>query len=302
MTWLLFAFSGPILWAISTHIDKYLVERFFKHSSVAVLLVFTSLIGLLLLPFIWVYQPGVAALSLQSILVIAFSGILYMGAMYFYLRALQSEEASVVAPFFQAAPLFGYALGYLLLGETLSPIQIGGGALIIVGTTLLSVRVDSRKTRYKASLVVLMLACAFSLALSSVIFKLFAIHDEYWTTTFWTFVGEAIFGFGLLTITAYRNQFFLLLRTNTAAVLTINGVNELINLGGGLGMRYALLLAPLSLVQAIGSTSTLFVFIFGIALSLFFPAFGRENLSTGNLMQKGFSAALIVFGVILINR
>jgi uncharacterized membrane protein len=302
MTWLLFAFSGPILWAISTHIDKYLVERFFKHSSVAVLLVFTSLIGLLLLPFIWVYQPGVAALSLQSILVIAFSGILYMGAMYFYLRALRSEEASVVAPFFQAAPLFGYALGYLLLGETLSPIQIGGGALIIVGTTLLSVRVDSRKTRYKASLVVLMLACAFSLALSSVIFKLFAIHDEYWTTTFWTFVGEAIFGFGLLAITSYRNQFFLLLRTNTAAVLTINGVNELINLGGGLGMRYALLLAPLSLVQAIGSTSTLFVFIFGIALSIFSPALGRENLSTGNLMQKGVSAALIVFGVILINR
>jgi drug/metabolite transporter (DMT)-like permease len=84
MTWLLFAFSGPILWAISTHTDKYLVERFFKHSSVAVLLVFTSLIGLVLLPFIWAYQPGVTALSLPSILVIACSGVLYMGAMYFF--------------------------------------------------------------------------------------------------------------------------------------------------------------------------------------------------------------------------
>ena len=302
MTWLLFAFSGPILWAISTHIDKYLVERFFKHSSVAVLLVFTSLIGLVFLPFIWVYQPGVTALSLQSILVIAFSGVLYMGAMYFYLRALQSEEASVVAPFFQAAPLFGYALGYLVLGETLTPMQIGGGASIVGGTALLSMGVGSRKTGYKARLVVLMLACAFSLALSSVIFKLFAIHDEYWTTTFWTFVGEAIFGFGLLAIAAYRNQFFLLLRTNTAAVLTINGVNELINLGGGLGMRYALLLAPLSLVQAISSTTTLFVFLFGIALSIFFPTLGRENLSARNLMQKGISAVLIVLGVMLINR
>ncbi|HYA37668.1 MAG TPA: hypothetical protein VEI74_05295 [Candidatus Methylomirabilis sp.] len=74
MTSLLFAFSGPILWAISTHIDKYLVERFFKHSSVAVLFVFTSVIGLVLLPFIWVYQPGVTALSPRSILVIAGSG------------------------------------------------------------------------------------------------------------------------------------------------------------------------------------------------------------------------------------
>ena len=32
MSWLFFAFSGPVLWAISTHLDKYLVERFFKHS------------------------------------------------------------------------------------------------------------------------------------------------------------------------------------------------------------------------------------------------------------------------------
>jgi drug/metabolite transporter (DMT)-like permease len=52
MTWLLFAFSGPVLWAISTHLDKYLVERYFKHSSVAVLLIFTALAGLLLLPVI----------------------------------------------------------------------------------------------------------------------------------------------------------------------------------------------------------------------------------------------------------
>ncbi|MHB8622348.1 MAG: EamA family transporter [Sulfuricaulis sp.] len=302
MSWLLFAFSGPILWAISTHLDKYLVERYFKHSSVAVLLVFTSLIGLLALPIIWVYQPGVTALSLPAILVIVLSGLLYMGAMYFYLRALQSEEASVVAPFFQAAPLFGYVLGYIVLGETLSSTQLLGGMLIIAGTLILSVRSEFRKDRYKGRLIVLMLACAFSLALSSVIFKLFAIRNEYWVTTFWTFFGEAVFGFGLLAVASYRRQFFALLRANTVAVLTINGANELINLGGGLGVRYALVLAPLSLVQAIVSTSSLFVFIFGVALSAFFPAFGRENLLARNLMQKGVSAVLVVCGVILINR
>jgi hypothetical protein len=29
LMWLLYAFSGPIFWAISTHIDKYLVDRYF---------------------------------------------------------------------------------------------------------------------------------------------------------------------------------------------------------------------------------------------------------------------------------
>ena len=85
-------------------------------------------------------------------------------------------------------------------------------------------------------------------------------------------------------------------------MISVNAVNELINLGGGLGMRYAVLLAPLSLVQAIGSTTTLFVFLFGVLLSLFLPKLGREDLSRRNLVQKGVSALLIVAGVYLINR
>ena len=110
MHWLVYAFSGPILWALSTHIDKYLVERYFKVGSVAVLMVFTAIIGALTLPFIWHFQPGVTALDMQSMAVIAVSGILYMGAIYFYLQALQTEEASTIAPFFQAAAVFGLIL------------------------------------------------------------------------------------------------------------------------------------------------------------------------------------------------
>lgn len=302
MTWLIFAFSGPILWAASTHIDKYLVERYFKYSRVAVLMIFTALIGLLLLPFILIYHPEVFNLDWRSVTVIIFSGVLYMSAMIFYLQALQSEEASVVAPFFQAAPLFGFALAYLVLGEVLSRTQMLGGLLILAGTVFLSLRFNSQKAKIKTRLVVLMLTCAFLLALSSVIFKFFAVQDEFWVTTFWTYAGEALFGFGLLAIPSYFKQFFSMLRSNTGAVLAVNGANELINLGGGIGTRFALLLAPLSLVQAIGSTTTLFVFLFGILLSLFFPMLGREDLSAKNLIQKGISAVLIVLGVLIINQ
>ena len=49
------------------------------------------------------------------------SGLFYMTGITFYLRALQGHEASMVAPFFQSSPLFGYMLAYLVLGETLSP-------------------------------------------------------------------------------------------------------------------------------------------------------------------------------------
>jgi uncharacterized membrane protein len=302
MSWVIFALSGPVLWAVSTHLDKYLVERYFKQSSVAVLLIFTAFAGLAFLPVIWLYQPTVIALDARSMLLMILSGLLYMGAMYFYLQALQSEEASVIAPFYQAAPLFGYALGYLVLGETLSPLQMLGGALIVGGTLLVSIRSGSSRSRFRGKAAALMLICALALAFSSLIFKIFAVRDQFWPTTFWMFVGEAVFGAALLAIAPYRKQFVGLLRSNTTALLTVNGANELINIGGALGNRYALVLAPLSLVQAIGSTTTLFVFIFGIGLSILFPSVGRESLSSRELLQKGAAAMLVAAGVALVGR
>jgi uncharacterized membrane protein len=299
MSWLFFAFCGPILWAISVHFDKYLIERFFKRSNVAVLLVFSALMGLAMLPLIAMFRPDVIGLAPLSILVIVFSGLLLMGAMFFYLVALQSDEASVVAPFFQASPLFAYGLGYLVLGETLSPTQMIGGALIVGGGLVLSVRFRGA-ARFKLRLVVLMLACAFVLALSSLIFKIFAVREDFWTTTFWTFVGQASFGAAVLSIGGYRREFLDLLRRNTRSLLAINAANELLTLGGSLGSRYALVLAPLSLVQAITSTTSLFVFIFGIGVSIFFPAFGREDLSSRELLKKGFGGVLTGIGIILV--
>ena len=166
----------------------------------------------------------------------------------------------------------------ITLGETLTRPQLFGGALIIGGALLLSLRAGRHHSVFKARLVLLMLVCALTLAVSSLIFKVLAIEQEFWTTTFWMFVGEAIFGVGLLSVPAYRRQFTDLVRTQTGPLLTVNGANELINLGGGLGARYALTLAPLSLVQAIGSTTTLFIFIFGTVLSLLAPGLAREDL------------------------
>ena len=291
-----------MLWAISVHLDKYLVERFFKDSDVAIMVLFTALIVVLALPIIWYFEPTVLNPSLGSIALIALAGILYMTGMLFYLRALQSEEASVVAPFFQTGPLFGYVLAYFVLGETLSPPQMLGGPLIIVGALFVSLRFGRNMKTFKTRLAALMVTCGLIMAVSSLIFKVFALRVEFWTTTFWMFVGEAVFGAALLAIRSYRVQLVALWRANAAALLTINGSNELINLGGGLGNRYALIFAPLSIVQAISSTTTLFVFVFGILLSILFPQFGRETLSWRDLLQKGAAAVLVAFGVVLVTR
>lgn len=298
--WLLLAFVGPVCWAVSTHIDKYLVDRYFRDSDTAVLMLFTALLGVALLPFIWWIEPAILKPPLQAIAVMTASGVLYMSALLFYLRAIQSEEASVVAPLFQASTLFTFLLGYLFLHERLGPERLLGMGLIVGGALSLSLQRGFDIKRFKSRLILLMLAATFVMALSSVLFKFFAIRSDFWTTTFWTFVGEGIFGALLLLRPSYRRQFAHLFRRNPGAVLGVNAANELINLGGGLSVRFASLLAPVALVSAISSTTTFFVFAFGILLTLFFPRLGREDLEASNLARKGLGALLIAGGVVLI--
>jgi len=302
MSWLAFALCGPILWAISTHLDKYLVERYFKNTDIMALLVFTALIGLVLMPIIAWFEPGVFKRYGLSIGLMALSGLLYMGGITFYLRALQGHEASMVSPFFQSSPLFGAALAYLVLGETLTGWQLLGGALIISGVLFVSIRSGPKRERFRWKLAALMLCAGFVLSLSTLIFKAFAVQDEFWATTFWMFAGEALFGVAILCIGRYRREFFDLLRSNGGALIAINASNELINLGGGLANRFALIFAPLAIVQAVGSTTTLFVFLIGVILTLVAPSISRENLSAREFVQKGIAAVLVAIGVALVSR
>ena len=178
--------------------------------------------------------------------------------------------------------------------------QLLGAGLVIAGALGLSLDKNMHLGSFKPRLVLLMLAATFVVALASVVFKFFAVQDEFWSTTFWTFVGEGLCGAAILAVPSYRRQFVTLFCQNPGAVIGINAANELINLGGGLGVRYASLLAPVALVSAISATTTFFVFLFSILLTLFFPHLGREDLSARNVIQKAVGGILIMGGVVLI--
>lgn len=229
----------------------------------------------------------------------ALSGVLYMGAMLFYLRAIQTTEASVIAPLFQTSTLFTVLLAWLLLHEALGWRQLAGVGLIFAGVVALSAGRNGRGKALQPGVALLMLGCGLVMSLSAVLFKLFALKDDFWVTTFWNFAGEALFGLAILAVPKYRRQFRALFRKHPGPVVGINGANELINLGGGLGVRYASLFVPVALVSAVSSTVTLFVFAFGVLLTLFWPKAAREDLSAGSLVRKAIAAACVTGGVML---
>lgn len=228
MNWFLIALLPPALWSITNHFDKYLLSKYFKGGGVGALMVFSSIIGVVLLPIIAFLHPEVLRLSTNTIL-IAVNGFLYVLASLPYFYALQRDEASICIPIFQLIPVLSFILAYLILGETLTQFQLIGGFLIMlaaIGITLdLS---DGRKAKFKKEVFGLMILSSLLYSLNFLFFKYFAVQSSFWFTSFWEYVGFAVFATLLMIfIKSYRIQFIAVFKTNRARVLGLNGANEM---------------------------------------------------------------------------
>ena len=197
--WYFYALLGPAIWALLNHLDKYLLGRFFNQDAAGpVLVVFTGFAGIVLAIAILLLDPPVFALaSWQASFLIA-AGALLVASYMPYMIALQRDEASIVASLYRLAPLFVFALSYMILGESLRPRQIVGGLVTIAGSILLIVDLD--KGRRKLNLVTFFLMCAACLmsAGSAVLFKFIALKASFWSAAFWHISAQGYFRSRLL--------------------------------------------------------------------------------------------------------
>lgn len=132
-----------------------------------------------------------------------------------------------------------------------------------------------------------MFLASFLVALNGFIFKLVAIQADFWTTSFWEYVGLTILAFALLVfVKSYRKQFFEVVKANKLPVLSLNGLNEVINIIAKFSMNFATLLAPLALVWVVNGFQPFFIFIYGVILTIFFPHLGTETLPKKILYKK----------------
>jgi len=302
MTWFFIALIGPFLYALTNHIDKVLLEKYFKESGVGTLLLFSSLLSALALPFLFLADPTAFSVGAMNILALAFVGILNVAVLWCYLMALKDEEASVAVVFYQLVPVFGYILGYLILDEVLTQMQLIAMAIVIFGTAIVSFEIDTEnRFRLRKATVPLMLGAAFFWALESVIFKAVALEEALWRSLFWehlmlTLVGIGIFAF----VRSYRMHFLTAIRENSRGILSLNVANESLYMLGNIAFSIAYLLAPVALVLLTESYQPLFVFAIGIFLTLFFPKLTSEKIQARHLWQKGIAIAITGIGTFLL--
>lgn len=300
MNWFLIALIGPVLWALVNHIDKYIISKYFTGRGVGSLVLFTSASGLIISLVILVFGFNQIFIGPIGALVIAINGAILVAAFIPYLHALENEEASWASTFYQLIPVFGYVLGLVFLHEQLSASQFLASLLIIVGAVVISLDF-SQKIKLKAKPFLLMVLSSFMIAVNALIFKVIALEGNFWGTAFWEYIGGAIFGlFLFLCIPLYRTQFIATIQKGKKAVLTINLVSELLNIGAKLAANFASLLAPLVLVWVVNGLQPLLVFIYGVILTVFLPALGKEDISRRTVIQKLSAMVVILLGIYLL--
>lgn len=297
MSWFFLALIGPLLYAITNHIDKVLLERYFKVSGVGSLMLYSSLLSALALPFIFLMDPHVFDVGVFNIAVLVCVGTLNVLVLLCYLLALRDDEASIVIVFYQLVPVFAYALGFLILDESLTVLQLIAMAIIILGTTIISFEVDvDNKFILRKKTVGLMLGASFFWALGSVIFKAVALEENVWRSLFWEHVVLTLIGVGILvSIRKTRKQFLLTFKKNSAGIISLNVLNEVIYMIGNAIFAYAYLLAPISLILLTNSFQPIFVLAIGILLTIFFPKITVEKIKAKHLWQK--LLAILITGV-----
>lgn len=297
MTWFFIALVGPFLFALTNYIDKILLEKYFKKGGVGTILLFSSLLSVIALPFLFLMDPTVFSIGVKNILALSIVGILNVGVLWCYLLALKDNEASVVIVFYQLVPVFGGILGYFFLGEILTSLQMIAMAIIILGTTIVAFEIDSdNHFKLRKGTILPMLAASLFWATGGVIFKAVALEENVWRSLFWehfmlTVVGIIIFMF----VNSYRNNFLNAIRSNSKAILSINGVNELIYISGNIMVAYAYLLAPIGLVLLTESFQPIFVLVIGIIFTLFFPKILTEKIEAKHLWPK--IIAILITGI-----
>lgn len=303
MSWFFIALIGPFLYALANHTDKYMIEKFLKGREVGALIIFSALFNVVFLPVSIIFRPDVLSIGLEGAIFLMVNGAITVLAVILYFFAMQRDEATYVVPFYQTVPVFGYALGYILLGEKLGSGELISSLLIIIGALIMSFELSGEKIRFKKAVVLLMLGASLLYAINAIAFKLLAFGegDGFWLSSFWMYAGKALVGIGLFAFVGrYRRQFLELIKINRLKIIGINAGNEVATIGADSVSLFASLLAPVALVLTVNGFQPLFVFIFGILLSIFFPKIAEEKLDKKSMIQKCLGIGLIVLGSIIL--
>lgn len=297
MTGFLLAGIAAFLWSIVNIIDKALVEKYCQDEGVGSLIVLSALFPSILLPISLLMAEDSIWLPTQDIAILIFSGFLTVAWISLYLKALYDDDVSIVMPLKQLTPVFALIFGFIFLGEWPATVKLVAGGVIVIGSLILSI--EQTDGTIKKKLLLSMAGASAIIALMNTLFKFVTVAETFWVSMFWHSVGIVIVGLSIYVFhTKYRNQFHAFIKSNWGVGLSLNATNESLTVVGDVLFAFAILLAPLALVQSMEAYQPVFVFIIGMIMVKIAPKLLNEDTSRNVIIQKIIGILLVVVGTI----
>lgn len=302
MNWFVIALFAPALWGITNYIEKYLISRYFKEEGFGAMVILSTLTSILVFPLIYVFHPAVFGVSVAQVGWIFLSEIIITLGVVAYFYALRENETSLVVPLFQTVPIFAFLFGYLLLGETLTDSQLIGSLLIFFASVSLSIEFGAGKMRFKKSVFFLMVFSSALIALSNVIFKIFAEQLDFSTAIFWLYLGDFLIGLVLLIVAKEPRRQFLHLVSSAKVFVGLSSLNTFIGVVADFCVKFSSLFVPVALVWVLNGFQPFFVFVYGVILTLLLPHVIKESLAKRHLAHKIIAIAVMFAGTYFLGR
>lgn len=295
------ALLASFIWAITNHIDKYLLcDTENSTGNIKSLLIFSSFVaGIVLSPLWLIISNFQVNITITALIFVFISAIVYLLATYFYFKALEKNDASIVVVMFQLIPVFSYIFSWLLFKETLTANQMIGSIIIILSAVIISLDFENTSNKNKLIALILMIISSLMYALYFIFFDIAIRNSEYTAVAFWYQMSFLLIGIILLCIKSFRNPFIALLKSNGKKIMSLNITNEVLNLIANLMVNFANLTIPLALANALNGFQGAFVFIIGAIGVLILPKIFREDLSKKVVIQKISSIIIGIIGLII---
>lgn len=292
---------ASFLWGITNHIDKFLINGVDETgSSLKTLLVFSSLIaGLVFSPLWLIISKFSISISNISLIAILGSAFITIPAIYFYFKALNENDASIVVVMFQLIPVFSYILALIFFKESLTIHQITGSIIIIFSAIIISFNFKEKNNKSKFKALFYMTLSSLFYAINFILFDVAIRNGSYNSCAFWYQIGLLIIGIVLICIKSYRTTFIKAIKNNGKIYLSLNIANEILNLIANLLVNFANITIPIALANVLTGFQGAFVFILGVLGVKFLPKYFKESLDKKVVLQKVSCIILSVIGLII---
>ena len=306
MLWIFLSILVAITMSISVFIDNYVTDVCFK-GRLPQAQKFFGVPAYLLTCIITALIFPIASVEIHNALILIAAGVLSSIGSIWYYKALTTEDSTGATIFLQLAPVIYLVVGWTLLQQHISPLQILAFCLILSAplVVIFATPKRSKKLRLRAALLIF-LYLLFAVS-SNLIFVGLSSDGQsgavthFPTAFFYVILGKFLTDLTLMIIfRSWRKRLKLAIKTSKHKLVLPMALNEIFFIMTEIAYRLALIIAPVALVSVLTNSLQLIItFLLGIILTLIWPIFGRERLRPRIIVAHSIAIILAIAGIIL---